>query len=77
MKKILKYMKKINNTGSILSIASLVILILTTNGVHLDGSKIMVTTKSICSILLVLGVLNNPHTKGLDMPGIKGSGISA
>ena len=69
MNKFMKYFKKINNTGSILSIASLAVLILTINGVHVDSQRVMITIKSICSILLVLGVLNNPHTSGLDIPG--------
>ena len=69
MNKFMKYFKKINNTGSILSIASLAVLILTINGVHVDSQRVMITIKSICSILLVLGVLNNPHTAGLDVPG--------
>lgn len=63
-----KYLKNILNTGTIISIVSLVILILTTNGVHIDTNKIMVTIKAICSIGVILGVLNNPSTKGLDIP---------
>lgn len=63
-----KYLKNLLNTGTIISITSLVILILTTNGVHIDSNKIMVTIKALCSIGVILGALNNPNTKGLDIP---------
>lgn len=69
MKLILKYFKKFNNTGSILAIASLIIVILTANHINVDSDRIMTTVKSICSILVILGILNNPATSGLDLPG--------
>lgn len=69
MKKVLKYLRKINNVGSILAIASLIIVILTANHINVDGNRIMDTVKSVCSILVILGILNNPTTTGLDLPG--------
>ena len=69
MGKVLKYFKKINNVGSIVAIASLIIVILTANHINVDGNRIMDTVKSVCSILVILGILNNPATTGLDLPG--------
>ncbi|WP_297522390.1 phage holin [uncultured Clostridium sp.] len=69
MEKVLKYFKKINNVGSIVAIASLIIVILTANHINVDGNRIMDTVKSVCSILVILGILNNPATTGLDLPG--------
>jgi uncharacterized membrane protein len=69
VEKVLKYFKKINNVGSIVAIASLIIVILTANHINVDGNRIMDTVKSVCSILVILGILNNPATTGLDLPG--------
>lgn len=69
MKKILTYFKKVNNVGSIVAITSLIIVILTANHINVDSNRIMNTVKSICSILVILGILNNPATSGLDLPG--------
>lgn len=69
MDKIFRYLKKFNNAGSIISIASLVIVTLTANHINVDSNRIMESVKSICSILVILGILNNPTTSGLDLPG--------
>lgn len=61
-------LSRLKNPGSIITLASLVILILTTNGIELDSEKIMTTIKAICSIGVILGILNNPDTEGLDLP---------
>lgn len=58
--------KRLSNTGTILSIASLIILILTVNGVGIDDSRVMTTVKALCGIGILLGVLNNPTTPGID-----------
>lgn len=69
MKQIFKYFKKFNNAGSIVAITSLVRVILTANHINIDSDRIIDTVKSICSILVILGILNNPATTGLDLPG--------
>lgn len=69
MDKIFRYLKKFNNVGSIVAITSLIIVILTANHINVDSNRIMDTVKSICSILVILGILNNPTTSGLDLPG--------
>ena len=71
MKNYIKYLKKLQNTGSIISIASLIILILTVNGIHVDSDRVMTTIKAICSIGIILGILNNPQTGGIDLPFTK------
>lgn len=59
---------KYANPGTIITITSLVILLLTTNGVEVDSENIMKTVKILCSLGVVLGALNNPETEGLDLP---------
>lgn len=63
------YLKNLNNAGSIVGIASLIVMILTANHVNIDSTRIMDTVKAICSILVILGILNNPATTGIDLPG--------
>lgn len=63
------YLKNLNNAGSIIGIASLIVMILTANHVNIDSNRIMDTIKAICSILVILGILNNPSTTGIDIPG--------
>lgn len=58
--------KRITNTGTIISITSLIILILTVNGVGVDDNRVMTTVKALCGIGILLGVLNNPTTPGVD-----------
>lgn len=58
--------KRITNTGTIISITSLVVLILTVNGVGVDDNRVMTTVKALCGIGILLGVLNNPTTPGID-----------
>lgn len=62
---------KYANPGTILTVTSLVILLLTTNGVEVDSERIMTTVKILCSLGVVLGALNNPETPGLDLPFAK------
>lgn len=64
------YVTRFKNPGTIITLASLVILLLTTNGVTVDNERVMTTVKTVCSILVVLGIMNNTDTAGLDIPGI-------
>lgn len=64
-------LERFKNPGTILTLASLVVLILTTNGVEVDSERVMTTVRALCSIGVVLGILNDPTTPGLDLPFIK------
>lgn len=64
-------LQRLKNPGTIVSLASLIILILTTVGIQIDDNKIMTIIKAICAIGIILGVLNNPDTPGIDFPEIK------
>ncbi len=67
-------LNRLKNPGTIVTLVSLVVLILTTNGFEVDSEKIMVTVKALCSIGVILGMLNNPDTPGLDLPFINQKG---
>ena len=38
---------------------------------EVDSERVIITVKAIYSIGVVLGILNNPDTSGLDLPFIK------
>ncbi|MGL4914526.1 MAG: hypothetical protein ACRC3Y_19060 [Romboutsia sp.] len=46
-------------------------MILTNLGLGGDSDKVMYVINSLCGIGVALGVLNNPTTKGLDVPKVK------
>ena len=72
MSKILKsILTRLNNKGTILSLAALVISLLVQFGVNIDSEKIIGIVQTICSILILLGLLNDPtqNTKAY-IPGV-------
>ena len=50
---------RLSNTKTIMAIVSAIVLILTTNGVKVDNEAIMITVQSVCSILVLLGIMND------------------
>lgn len=54
------FLERFKNTGTVITLASLVILILTTNGVIVDNERIMTTVEALCSIGIVLGIMYKP-----------------
>ena len=64
-------LKRLNNKGTIVSLAALIVSLLCQFGVNIDSEKILTIVQTICSILLILGLLNDPtdSTKGY-IPGI-------
>lgn len=63
-------LKRLKNPGTLVSLASLIVLLLTTNGVSVDSERVMMTVKTLCSIGIIVGALNNTTTPGLDLPGL-------
>lgn len=59
MEKLLSFWKKISNTKSLLAIAGAVILILQTLGLNIDAPYINEVAKSICALLVLLGIIND------------------
>ncbi len=65
-----EYLQRFKNPGTIISIASIIGLLLAQFGVDVDQVWLDNTIKLVCSLCLVLGVMNNPTTGGLDLPVI-------
>ena len=61
MPKVLKsILVRLNNKGTIISLAALVVSLLCQFGVDIDSEKIIGIVQTICSILILLGLLNDP-----------------
>ena len=64
-------LKRLNNKGTIVSLAALIVSLLVQFGLEINSDKIIGIVQTICSILIILGLLNDPtdSTKGY-IPGI-------
>ena len=61
MSKVLKsILTRLNNKGTIISLSALVVSLLCQFGLNIDSEKILGIVQTICSILILLGLLNDP-----------------
>ena len=51
---------RLNNKGTLIALAGLIVSLLVQFGVDIDSEKVISIVQTICSILIILGVLNNP-----------------
>ena len=72
MKQIFKSLvTRLNNKGTIVSLAALIVSLLCQFGLNIDSEKILTIVQTICSILILLGLLNDPtETTKAYIPGI-------
>lgn len=72
MSKVLKsILTRLNNKGTILSLAALVVSLLCQFGLNIDSEKILGIVQTICSILILLGLLNDPtENTNAYIPGV-------
>ena len=72
MKQIFKSLAtRLNNKGTIVSLAALIVSLLCQFGLNIDSEKILTIVQTICSILIILGLLNDPtETTKAYIPGI-------
>ena len=72
MSKILKsILTRLNNKGTIISLAALIVSLLVQFGVNVDSEKILGIVQTVCSILILLGLLNDPtENTTMYIPGI-------
>lgn len=72
MKKILKSIAtRLNNKGTILSLSALVVSLFCQFGLNIDSEKILGIVQTICSILILLGLLNDPtENTNAYIPGV-------
>ena len=67
------YMKRFQNVGTILAIVGAIGLILQQLGYKVDMEWLNNTATAICSLLVLLGIANNPQSSGIDLPMVKKS----
>lgn len=65
------YLKRFQNVGTILAIVGAIGLILQQFGFKVDMEWLNNTATAICSLLVLLGIANNPQNSGIDLPMIK------
>lgn len=73
MKDILKSIfTRLNNKGTLMALTSLVVSLMVQFGFELDSDRVLGIVQTVCSILIILGVLNDP-TQNTDayIPGVK------
>ena len=51
---------RLNNRGTIISLVALIVSLLMQFGIDIDSEKILGIVQTVCSILILLGVMNNP-----------------
>lgn len=62
---------RIKNPGTVIAIASAVVIILNELGIAVNNESISTIVNNVCYILIALGVMNNPVSDGMYVPGIK------
>ena len=67
------YLKRFQNVGTILAIVGAIGLILQQFGFKVDMEWLNNTATAICSLLVLLGIANNPENSGIDLPMVKKS----
>lgn len=63
-----KYLERLKNPATIIGISGYLLTILTALGVGIDNEAVMTIVQSICAICVLLGIMNNPETSGIDIP---------
>ena len=51
---------RLNNRGTIISLVALIVRLLLQFGIDIDSEKVIGIVQTVCSILILLGVMNNP-----------------
>ncbi len=72
MAKVLKsILTRLNNKGTIISLAALIVSLLCQFGLNIDSDNILGIVQTICSILILLGLLNDPtENTNAYIPGV-------
>ncbi len=72
MSKVLKsILTRLNNKGTIISLAALIVSLLCQFGLNIDSDRILGIVQTICSILILLGLLNDPtENTNAYIPGV-------
>lgn len=62
------FIKKLTNPGTVMSICMLLGALFMQFGVNVDMNWLKETLTIVCALGVVVGIMNNPETKGIDNP---------
>lgn len=65
------YFNRLRTPATLIGITGYILTILSTFGITIDNDSVMTVIQSICAICVMLGILNNPETSGIDLPKTK------
>ena len=63
-----KYLNRLKNPATIIGLTGYLLTIRSSLVFIIDNDTIMTVVQSICAICVLLGILNNPDTSGIDFP---------
>ena len=63
-----KYLGRLRNPATIIGISGYILTIFTALGIGVDNEAVMTIVQSVCAICVLLGILSNPETSGIDFP---------
>lgn len=59
---------RFKNVGTVMALVGMIGLLANQFGLNINIEWLDTTADIVCTILVLLGVMNNPNTKGLDNP---------
>lgn len=63
-----EWLKRFRNPGVLVSLVGAIGIVLQQFGVKVDQDWLNNTITAICTVLVILGIANDPNTNGLDTP---------
>lgn len=63
-----EWLKRFRNPGVLVSLVGAIGIVLQQFGVKVDQVWLNNTITAICTVLVILGIANDPNTNGLDTP---------
>lgn len=63
-----EWLKRFRNPGVLISLVGAIGIVLQQFGVEVDQVWLNNTITAICTVLVILGIANDPNTNGLDTP---------
>lgn len=63
-----EWLKRFRNPGVLVSLVGAIGIVLQQFGVEVDQIWLNNTITAICTVLVILGIANDPNTNGLDTP---------
>ena len=63
-----EWLKRFRNPGVLVSLVGAIGIVLQQFGIEVDQVWLNNTITAICTVLVILGIANDPNTNGLDTP---------